>query len=94
MKDPSNPFSIISNQLIDIRKLVLEIKNSSKKDYAHKYYTYDQVSKIIHVSYQTVRNYVKSGKIKAKNVTERKKIIHHYEIFNEDGTIKEFKYKR
>lgn len=94
MQDPSNPFSIITNQLTDIRKLVLDLKNTPKEDYTNKYYTYEQVSKIIHVSYQTVRNYVKSGKIKAKSVTERKKIIHHYEIFNEDGTIKEFKYRR
>jgi len=89
-----DPFLNINNQLSELKKLMLEIKNSPKEDYTNKYYTFQQVADLLHVDYQSVRNYVNSSYIKAETFGLRKKLIHHYEIFNEDQSLKEFKYKR
>jgi uncharacterized protein YbcC (UPF0753/DUF2309 family) len=94
MRDPNNPFTIINNQLSELRKLVLDLKNAPKEDYTNKYYTYHQVANLLHVDYQTVRNYVLANYILAEEIGPRKKLIHHFQIFNEDQTLKNFKYKR
>lgn len=89
-----NPFEYIYNELTEVKKLLKEIKNAPKEDYSNKYYTFQQVADLLHVNYQSVRNYVQSGLLNAKSFGPRKKLIHHYDIFNEDNTLKEFKYKR
>lgn len=89
-----DPFSHIFNQLSELKKLVLDIKNTPKEDYTNKYYTYHQVAELLHVDYQSVRNYVSAGYLKAEEFGPRKKLIHHFQIFNEDQTLKNFKYKR
>lgn len=94
MSGYSDPFLPIFNQLTELKKLILEIKNSPKEDYTNKYYTFQQVADLLHVDYQSVRNYVNSSYIKAETFGLRKKLIHHYEIFNEDQSLKEFKYRR
>ncbi|MDW5288858.1 hypothetical protein [Formosa sp. PL04] len=94
MRDPHNPFTIINDQLTELRKLVIEIKNSPKEDFTHKYYTYHQAAELLHVDYQSIRNYVNLGYIEAEEIGPRKKLIHHYQIFNDDQSLKEFKYKR
>ena len=94
MRDLNNPFTILENQISDIKRIVLEIKNSPREDYTNKYYTYQQVADLLHVDYQSIRNYVNAGYIKAEEFGPRKKLIHHYQIFNEDQTLKKFKYKR
>ena len=94
MRDPNNPFTIINDQLTELRKLVIEIKNSPKEDFTHKFYTYNQAAELLHVDYQSIRNYVNLGYIEAEEIGPRKKLIHHYQIFNEDQSLKNFKYKR
>jgi len=94
MKTYADPFAHIFSQLSELKKIVLDIKNSPKEDYTNKYYTYQQVADLIHVDYQSVRNYVNAGFIEAEAVGPRKKLIHHYQIFNEDQSLKNFKYKR
>ena len=94
MRDLHNPFEVIDHRLSNIEKLVREIKNAPKEDYSNKYYTYHQVAELLHVDYQSVRNYVNAGYIVAEEFGPRRKLIHHYQIFNEDNTIKNFKYRR
>lgn len=89
-----NPFTAITEQLVDLRKLILEIKTQQQEDFSNKYYTYQQVANLLHVDYQTIRNYVTAGFIECKKIGPRKKLIHHFEIFNEDKTLKMFKYRR
>lgn len=89
-----DPFGQIFNQLSELKKIVLDIKNTPKEDYSKKYYTYHQVAELLHVDYQSIRNYVSAGFIKAEEFGPRKKLIHHFEIFNEDLSLKNFKYKR
>ena len=90
----SDPFGHIFRQLSELKNIVLEIKNAPKEDYTNKYYSYQKVANLFEVDYQSIRNYVNSGFIKAESFGPRKKRIHHFEIFNEDQTLKEFKYKR
>ena len=93
-KSTVNPFEILSNQLADIKKLLIDIKYSPKEDYSNKYYSLHETANLLNVNYQSVRNYIASGLIEAKHVGKRKKLVHHYSIFNEDGTLKELKYGR
>jgi hypothetical protein len=94
MRDLHNPFEVIDHRLSNIEKLVREIKNAPKEDYSNKYYTYHQVAELLHLDYQSIRNYVNAGYIVAEEFGPRRKLIHHYQIFNEDNTIKNFKYRR
>ena len=73
---------------------MLEIKNAPKEDFTLKYYTRKEVAKLASSSKQTIDNYIEKGWIKVEEFGPRKKLIHHYQIFNEDQTLKNFKYKR
>lgn len=94
MKAIQNPYEFLLNEMSEVKRLLLEIKNAPKEDYSNKYYTYQQVADLLHVNYQSIRNYVNSGMLVAEDVGLRKKVIHHYQIFNDDNTLKIFKYKR
>lgn len=94
MSTYTDPFLSIHNKLAKLTELVLEIKNAPKEDYSLKYYTRQEAADLCRVSKQSIDNYVKSGWIKIENFGPKKKVIHHYQIFNEDNTLKKFKYKR
>lgn len=89
-----DPFGYIFKEISEVKKLILDIKNTPKEDYSNKYYTFQQAADLLHVDYQSIRNYVNSGFINAESIGPRKKLIHHYQIFKDDHTLKEFKYKR
>jgi len=84
MRDPHNPFEIINNQLSEIKRIILEVKNAPKEDYRIKYYTKKQAAKLISRSTQTLTNYNLKGWINIEDLGPRGKRIHHYQIFNED----------
>lgn len=94
MRAIHNPYEQLINDISEVKKLLIELKNTPKEDYTNKYYTYHQVAELLHVDYQSIRNYVSAGYIEAEEFGPRKKLIHHYQIFNEDQTLKNFKYKR
>ena len=89
-----DPFKPIFNELSELRKLIIEIKNSPKEDYTLKYYTRKEVSVLTHCSIQTIDNYIDKGWIAIEKFGPKKKLIHHFQIFNEDQSLKDFKYKR
>jgi len=90
MRDPSNPFTILENQISDIKKIVLEIKNTPREDYSIKYYTIKEVEDLIKKSDQTIKNYGKKGWIRIEGSGPRDKRINHYQIFNKDNSLKQF----
>lgn len=94
MSSYTDPFLSIHNKLTKLTELVLEIKNAPKEDYSLKYYTREEAAEIGGCSKQTIDNYIKLGWIKSQDFGPKKKLIHHYQIFNEDNTIKSFRYKR
>ena len=94
MRDPHNPFTILENQISEVKKNVLEIKYAPKEDYSIKFYTPKEAGEIIRKSDQTIKNYAKKGWIKIEGSGPREKLINHYQIFNEDNTLKQFPPKR
>lgn len=89
-----DPFKPIFNELSELKRLVLEIKNAPREDFTFKYYTRKEAASLSSSSIQTIDNYIDKGWIKVEEFGPRKKLIHHYQIFNEDGTLKSFRYKR
>lgn len=94
MSTYTDPFLSIHNKLTKLTELVLEIKNAPKEDYSLKYYTRQEAADLCRSSVQSIDNYIKYGWIKVEDLGPKKKLIHHYQIFNEDQTLKEFRYKR
>lgn len=90
MRDPSNPFTILENQISDIKRIVLEIKNTPREDYSIKYYSLKEAGEIIKKSDQTLKNYAKKGWIRIEGSGPREKLINHYQIFNKDNSLKQF----
>ncbi|WP_405371013.1 hypothetical protein [Nonlabens sp. Asnod2-A12] len=90
-----NPFTPIFNELAEMKKLLLSIKNAPKEDYSLKYYTRKEVADLTNSSVQSVDNYIEKGWIQAQNFGPKKILIHHYQIFSkEDNSLINFKYKR
>lgn len=94
MRAINNPYEYLINEFSEVKKLLIELKNKPQEDFSTKYYTYQQVADLLHVNYQSIRNYVNANYIHAEEFGPRKKLIHHFQIFNEDNSLKNFKYKR
>ena len=94
MKAIYNPYEILLQQMSELKKIVLDIRDLPKEDYTTKYYTRKQVSEICRCSVQTVDNYINRNQIQAENFGVKGVLIHHYQIFNKDNSLKELKYKR
>lgn len=90
----SDPFGHIFSQLSELKKIVLEIKSAPKEDFNNKYYTRKELSILTKSSIQTIDNYIDKGWIIVEKFGPKKKLIHHFQIFNEDQSLKSFKYKR
>ena len=94
MKAIYNPHETVLQELSELKKLVIQIRDQPKEDYSLKFYTPLEISKLTKTSIQSIRSYIKKGWINDVKFGPRKNLINHYEIFNEDQTIKQFKYKR
>lgn len=94
MSTYTDPFLSIHNKLTKLTELVLEIKNAPKEDYSLKYYTRQEAADLCRSSVQSIDNYIKHGWINVEDFGPKKKLINHYQIFNEDQTFKDFRYKR
>lgn len=93
-----NPFEELNNKLDVILLEIAELKNIVKKktDVNLKFYTRKEAADILKVSVQTVDNYIKSGVLPVfqKDKNSGRKLIKHEDLFNEDNTSKDMKYKR
>lgn len=94
MKAIHNPYEALLQQMSELKRIVLDIRDLPKEDYTTKYYTRKEVSKICRCSIQTVDNYINKGHIIAENFGVKGVLIHHFQIFNKDNSLKEFKNKR
>lgn len=93
-----NPFDELNNKIDVILLEIAEIKNivNKKTDVNLKFYTRKEAADILKVSVQTVDNYIKSGVLPVfqKDKNSGRKLIKHEDLFNEDNTSKDMKYKR
>ena len=94
MRDSHNPFEIINNQLTELKRIVLEVKNAPKEDYTLKYYTVHEASKILKVDSQTIKNYNKAGFLHIETFGINRKLIHHSNLFTENNKPRTYKYQR
>lgn len=94
MKAIYNPHEAVLHELSELKKIVIGMRDLPKEDYTLKYYTRKEVSEITHSSIQTIDNYIDKGWITVEKFGPKKKLIHHSQIFNEDQSLKDFKYKR
>lgn len=90
----SHPYEDVLNELASLKKILLQIKNAPSEDLITKYYTRKEISILLKSSIQTIDNYIDKGWIVIEEFGPKKKLIHHFQIFNEDQTLKNFKYKR
>ncbi|NJB82076.1 helix-turn-helix domain-containing protein [Wenyingzhuangia aestuarii] len=93
MSNYVDPFGAILKEIDQVKSQQHLILKTLKEGHLSKLYTTKEVSIIIRVDIQTVRSYIKKGLLK-ETLIGAKKHIAHTEIYNNDGTIKEFKYKR
>jgi len=89
-----NPYEALLKEMYELKKIVIDIRDRPKVDYTTKYYTRKEVAKIGKCTVQTVDNYIKSGHIEAENFGVKGVLIHHYQIFNRDNSLKNFRHKR
>lgn len=89
-----NPYQEVILMIKEVKDILIELRKSSDIDYNIKYYTIEEAADILNLSKQTISNYHESGKIKIDKIGPRRKLIHHFQIFNEDNTPKKFKYIR
>ena len=88
-----NPFEQFSNELKDIKSLLLEIKNSPKPETKPENYTVKEAAPLLKVSEQSIHNYIKKGLLGAKKVG-RIYLIPSSEIEAALQDVKSLKYKR
>lgn len=94
MKTIHNPYEILMQQMSELKKIVIDIRDQPKEDYTTKYYTRKEAAKITRRSVQTIDNYIDRGLIIAENFGDRGILIHHYQIFNKDNSLRELKCKK
>ena len=87
--------SDISQLRIDYKKDFEELSIAVKKILdEEKYYSIQEFSDKIGIHYQTTRNAIKDGRIKAKRFGERRLMIHSDELEKAFHEVKSSKYKR
>lgn len=88
----NNPFETIQNDLSTIKNLLLDIKNKPEPT-ENKMLSVKELSDYAGTSELTIRNWIKEGKVKAKQIGRR--ILIDKSQF-EDGLteVKSLKYKR
>lgn len=89
----NNPFETLDKRLSNIENILLDIKHKPKKDLSNKRYSIKEAAEILGVIPLTIRNYIKSGNIKAERLG-RKYYILHSELFDALNEVKSLKYKR
>lgn len=87
-----NPFLPISQELQEVKNLLLELINKPSEE-EDKLYSVKEASVLLKVDQQTVRSKIKKGILPAIKFGNRYR-IHHKDIFDSLGEVKSLKYKR
>jgi excisionase family DNA binding protein len=87
-----NPFEILEERLDKIENLLLDIKQTPKKE-ENKLFSVKELAKYAGVSELSIRNYIKEGKIRAKTIG-RRVFIEQSQFENGMKEVKSLKYKR
>jgi len=88
----SNPFELLETRLSNIEKILFEIKNPPQTT-ENKLHSVKSLAIYAGVSELSVRNYIKEGKIKAKQIG-RRILIEQSQFEKGLSEVKSLKYKR
>lgn len=88
----SNPFTTIDKRLSNIEKMLFNIQNPPQKT-EFKLFSVKELAKFAGVSELSIRNYIKEGKIKAKQIG-RRILIDEKQFEAGLSEVKSLKYKR
>lgn len=94
MKSIYNPHETVLQELSELKKLIIQIRDEPKEDFTFKFYTRKEASVILRTTTQSIDAYGRNGWIVIEDLGPKGKLINHYQIFNRDNSIKQFKYKR
>jgi excisionase family DNA binding protein len=89
----NNPFEPLLNEMKELNKKFDTFISKPKEDLSNKRYSIKESARRLDVIPLTIRNHIKSGKIKAEKLG-RKYYIKHSELYNALNEVKSLKYKR
>ena len=92
METETNPFKVLNKRFDRVENLLLEL-TEPKEDLSKKHYSINESADLLGVVPLTIRNHIKSGKIKASKLGSRY-FISHNELFDSLSEVKSLKYKR
>jgi len=87
-QDISSLKSTYENGFYELKSMVVKILNEDK------YYSIQEFSDKVGIHYQTTRNAIKDGRIKAKKFGSRRIMIHSSEVDRIMESVKSLKYRR
>ena len=90
--ETTNPFEVLNKRFASIENILLKL-TEPKEDLSKKHYSINEAADILGVVALTIRNHIKSGKIKAFKLGS-KYFISHKELFDSLSEVKSLKYKR
>ena len=88
-----NPFTTIEERLKNIEDILLVLHSKSTKEEKETLLNVKEAAQFLKVSEQSVHNYIKEGKIRAKKIG-RPFLISKSDLTNELGEVKSLKYQR
>lgn len=88
----NNPFQLIENRLLALENLLLDLKDQTRPAIP-KRYTVKEFADLTDSSPQTVRSWIKEGKVKAERIG-RKLLISQSQFEEGLQEVKSLKYKR
>ncbi len=88
-----NPFQEILDELQEVKGILNSIKKEPELELQKKFYSIKEASEILKLDYQTVRNHIFKGNIKAEKIGRYYR-IKHFDLMNAFEDVKHLKYKR
>jgi excisionase family DNA binding protein len=88
----NNPFQLIENRLLALENLIIDLKDQTRPE-TPKRYTVKEFADLTDSSPQTVRSWIKEGKVKAERIG-RKLLISQSQFEEGLQEVKSLKYKR
>ncbi|MDO5655774.1 MAG: helix-turn-helix domain-containing protein [Flavobacteriaceae bacterium] len=89
----NNPFREILDELHEVKEILHSIQNEPELELQRKFYSIQEAAEILKLNYQTVRNHILNGNLKAERIG-RPYRINHYDLMEALKNVKSLKYKR
>lgn len=88
-----NPFKEILDELQEVKEILNSIKKEPEIELKKRFYSIKETADILKLDYQTVRNHIQKGNIKAERIGRQYR-INHMNLMKALNNVKSLKYKR